>query len=199
MEQNAGDEKHHAVEDIRFVREALARDRRRDGTPAIPLLWAAICLVGFTLVDIRPTAVPGFFAIAAPVGFIASALIGYLSERANGSISSAKGRAELGHWGLLLGSLVLLAPFPAAAGISGGAIAQIYLLVVAIAYGYYAFHTDPAYWSAAALMTAGYLLPFVLAQWTWTIIGVSVAGGLVASAFLAYRAQKGGESGRSVL
>ena len=85
----------HAVEDdLQFVRQALDRDSRSPFPRAIGLLWAAIALAGFPLLDFAPRYALPFWAIAGPAGFVVTVWLARRGARAAGEAD----RAEAGRW-----------------------------------------------------------------------------------------------------
>jgi hypothetical protein len=82
----------HVERDLRFVRGALETSHRQRSPGAIYFLWAAGVLVGFSLVDFLPSAIPLYWSVAGPAGFLASAYLGWRHGMTTGQQSAAGGR-----------------------------------------------------------------------------------------------------------
>jgi len=73
--------------DIGYVREVLQTSERDQGPVAIYYLWAAILLVGFSLLDFVSGYVVGlYWAIAAPAGFALSTFLGWRASQRRGQV-----------------------------------------------------------------------------------------------------------------
>lgn len=169
-------------QDLGYVREVVSRSER-GGTPrAIWYLWAAIGLVGFSLIDLRPEWVPLFWTIAAPAGFFLSVWLGWRHARRIGQDSRREGWAHLLHWGGMTVAIFLLVPLAARGGLSGEALAQAILLVVSLGYFLAGVHLErPLLWVGIALVI-GYLGVVYVDGYAWTAVGVLIAIALVATA-----------------
>jgi hypothetical protein len=162
------------------VRGAL--DRAQPRRPAvIPLLWAAVVLVGFSLLDLAPSLAGPFWLVATPVGFLASTWAGRRAARASGVRDRASGRRHLLHWAGILAALTLLVPLVRSGALPGIAVGQTALLLVALGYWMDGVHHLPANRWVAVALVAGYLATFVLHRHVWLLVGAVVAGALVAS------------------
>lgn len=163
-----------------YVRGAVERARPRRPA-AIPLLWAALVLVGFALLDLAPSLAGPFWLVASPVGFVASAWAGRRAARHGGQRDRTSSRVHLLHWAGLLGALALLVPLVRSGGLAGSAVGQVALLLVALGYWLDGVHHLPVNRWVAVALGAGYLLSFVLQRHVWLVVGVEVAGALVVS------------------
>src|SRR3954463_16715697 len=98
-------------EDLRYVREVVAR---RERTPDRPVLiyyvWAVYVLVGYSLIDLAPAYSGWFFLIGGVVGGVLSAVIGRNLGRRRGELDGDGRRAAL-HWmaGIVLAMVGVLA------------------------------------------------------------------------------------------
>src|SRR5947207_12688669 len=80
-------------EDLRFVREAVARREAAVRRPvAIYWVWAVYVLIGYSLIDLAPRYCGWFFLIAGVVGGVLSAALGRRSERRIGEQDREAGR-----------------------------------------------------------------------------------------------------------
>jgi hypothetical protein len=169
--------------DVNFVREVIARseDHRSPGT--VLLLWAALILVGFPLVDFAPRYSGLFWMIAGPVGGVVSFVLGRRESLRSGLIRKSGFRYTV-HWLALMGAilLLLLSQLSRHGAFSDASLGQIILLIVALTYVLAGVHLDrPLLW-AGLLMAVGYVVLLFVATYTWTIIGVVVSIGMVLSA-----------------
>ncbi len=177
--------KHDNLEaDIGYVRDAVGRSERVASPATIYLLWAAICLVGFALVDFAPTRVGLFWAIAGPVGSVISGMIGWRHSLRRGQLRRDIGLRHALHWGSMLVAIWLLIPLGVTGVIAWEHLSRIILLIVSFGYVLAGAHLDrPLLW-VGLLMAAGYVSFFFINSYAWTILGVVVACGLVAASVI---------------
>src|SRR5262245_40901644 len=88
--------------DLSFVRGALDASTRSKSPSALYFLWAGIVLIGFALVDVQAGLVPAYWAVAGPVGFFASAYLGWRHALRVGQASASDGKRYLLHWAAVL-------------------------------------------------------------------------------------------------
>jgi hypothetical protein len=172
-------------DDLGYVRDVVNRSERSAFPSAIAYLWAAIGVVGFSLIDFAPERVSMYWMIASPVGFVLSAWLGWRQARVAGQESARDGRRHMLHWGALLAAIFLLAPLMAKGTLSGEAIAQVILLIVSLGYFLAGIHLVPALRWAALAMAIGYVVTVTIDAFAWTALGVLFAAGLVISARVA--------------
>ena len=170
-------------EDLGYVRGVVDRSGGGGRTPrAIWYLWAAICLGGFTLVDLAPERVGLYWLVAAPAGFLASSWLGWRGARAAGVESRREARAHALHWGGMMGAILLLVPLAAAGPLDGEAMGQAILVVVALGYVLGGIHLHRSLAWVGGLVVVAYGLTFLLDAWAWTLAGALVALGMVVTA-----------------
>lgn len=170
--------------DVNFVRQVLARSETHRSPASIYLLWAAIILVGFPIVDLAPRYAGLFWMIAGPLGGLLSFFLGYRASRNAGVIRKTEGLRYTLHWLGLMGAILLLVLYFAMGRgtLTYDAFGQIILLLLALTYFLAGVHLDrPMLWSGL-LMAAGFVTLVFVAKWTWTITGVVVAVAMVLSA-----------------
>ncbi|MGI8618434.1 MAG: hypothetical protein ACR2L6_05020 [Gemmatimonadaceae bacterium] len=172
-------------DDLGYVRDVVRRSERSAFPSGIAYLWAAIGLVGFSLIDFAPERVGLFWAIASPVGFILSAWLGWRQARIAGQESAREGRQHMMHWAGLLVAIFLLIPLMLQGTLRDETIAQVILLMVALAYFLAGIHLSPPLRWAALAMVLGYIVTVTIDGFAWTALGVLFAAGLVASARVA--------------
>lgn len=169
-------------DDLGYVRDVVSRSERPAFPRGIAYLWAAIGLVGFSLIDFAPERVSLFWTIAAPVGFAVSAWLGGRHARAAGQQSRRDGKKHVLHWAGLMTAIFMLYPLIAQGALQGKAIAQVILLFAALGYYLASVHLVPALKWAALAMALGYVATLTLDAFAWTALGVLFAAGLVVSA-----------------
>ncbi len=130
-------------EDLRYVRRTLESSGRDSAPASIYLLWAAIGAVGFPLIDLAPERVPLFWAIASPMGLVASLWLGRRHARRAGQLARREGWRHGLHWLALLLAAALTVPLALSGRIAGPALGQVILLLVTVVY-FLAGITSPA-------------------------------------------------------
>ncbi|HUP19189.1 MAG TPA: hypothetical protein VM778_04455 [Gemmatimonadota bacterium] len=175
-------------EDLEYVRGVVARTRGGAAPRSIWYLWAAISFVGLAMTDFAPERVGIFWLVAGPAGFVASMALGWRSSRAAGVESRRDADAHMLHWGGMMLAIFLLVPLAATGPLSGPAMGQAVLVIVALGYFLAGVHMARPFMWVAPLVAAGYGLTFLLDQWAWTIAGALVALGLVVTARVSARA-----------
>jgi hypothetical protein len=166
-------------DDLHFVRAAVEASDRRGSPGATSFLWAAIVLVGFALVDFLPSAIPIYWSVAGPLGFVASAYLGWRHSKNVGQPSAPDGRRDLFHWGGVLVAVFLAVLMPARGFLPWTSLNMVILLLVALGYFTAGVHADrPLRW-IGVLIGLGYVIVTLLSAYAWTMVGVTLAIGLV--------------------
>lgn len=168
-------------DDIAYVR-AVAERTGPGHVPAIYVMWAVICVFGFSLVDLVG---PGsswvgiYWLIAGPVG---GALTWWLAVRAgvrDGQADRRQGKRWAGHF---VGFFVvgLLGCVLAAAGeLSWSGLTSLWILLLALTYFLAGLHLDRRLMPVGIVLAAGYLLTFYLPEYRFTTAGALVAVALL--------------------
>ncbi len=183
--------------DIEKLREDLAYVRavadRSEGVPcrSIYLLWAAIVLCGFTLVDLAPN--PSwtnlYWLIAPPAGLGISLWVGVRASLISGQSDRRLGIRIMLHWlafmvaGLLGGLLV------AGDHLSGAGVGSLWVLLIALTYFLAGLHFDRRLLPVGILVGLCYPVTIFVVGYGWTISGIVIAAALTAQAFLGSRKQ----------
>jgi hypothetical protein len=175
----------NVTEDLGYVRGVVRGASTGAFPAAIAYLWAAIGLVGFSLIDFAPDRVPLFWIIAAPLGFLLSAWLGWRHGRRVGQESRREGARHMLHWGALLVAIFLLYPLIATGALRDEAIAQVILLMAALAYFLGGLHLVPALRWAALAMVLGFIVTVTVDRFAWTALGILFAIGLIITARVA--------------
>jgi len=159
-------------DDLQFVRSAVDRSRHSVSPAVIWYLWAAISLVGFTLIDLRPQLVGLYWLVAAPVGFILSIWLASRTRARLGEINRATSRRWFEHWGALLVAVIVLILAGAIGGLDGRTIGLGAMLLTAVAYYTAGIHLESKLrWIGLVMILAVPALLF-LQRWGWTATGV---------------------------
>ena len=173
--------------DLSYVRGAVEKSEGSPSVRGIYLLWGLAILIGFPLADFAPGAVPLYWTIVGPVGFLASGFLGYRAGVKRGQHERSLGLRHALHWGGMMICIGLIIPLAATGVLDWTGLTRVILLVLALSYFLAGVHLDrPLMW-AGLIMLGGYVLLFFVEVYAWTIIGVVLAAGLFLSAALAGR------------
>lgn len=168
-------------DDIAYVR-AVAERTGPGHVPAIYVIWAMICVVGFSLVDLvgpGSSWVAIYWLMAGPGG---GALSWWLAVRAgvrDGQADRRQGKRWVGHF---VGFFVvgLLGCVLAAAGeLSWSGLTSLWILLLALTYFLAGLHLDRRLMPIGIVLAAGYLLTFYLPEYRFTTAGALVAVALL--------------------
>jgi hypothetical protein len=170
----------HAQDDLRFVRDALSRAESAWPT-GVSLLWAGLILAGGIVTDARPMWAGWYWLTAAPLGFVASAMLGRDHSRRLGQISD-DGRRELLHWGSLMGALAFAILLLVTGQVTHKGLGGIMLLLVGFSYVQAGIHLHRTLLSTGLCVGAGYVLALFVQQYAWTVAGAVIALALIAQA-----------------
>jgi hypothetical protein len=178
--------------DLKYVREVVERSEGQQVPSGIYYLWAVICLIGFPLNDFASGHFVGmFWMIAAPAGFILSGVIGWRFSSKTGQVDLQRTKIIVLHW---LGTLVaigLVSILVINGALEVWAMGQAILLILALSYFTAGLYQDrPLLWVGLILGLSFVLAAFVQG-YIWTILGIVVAGSLVASALIGGRRARG--------
>ncbi len=164
------------AEDLQHIRQSI--DRSGSGTPApIYALWGLIALIGFSLVDFAPEWVGRFFLVAAPLGFVASVLLGRRAAQQAGQRNERAGRKHMLHWAALLAAIAMTLPMVFAGDIAWPALARLFLIFIALVYFLAGLHLDRRMLLVSGLVAAGYIALLFSPPYGWTWTGAIVALG----------------------
>ena len=169
--------------DLDYLREVVRRAEPTSAPRSILYLWAALGLLGFSLIDLAPQFVGSFWLVAAPLGLVVSLWLGIRQARLEGQVSREQNRRHIQHWSGLLGAELLVAAFIWRGMLVGKGIALVFLLLVSIAYWFAGVHLMPRF-RTLGVLTALITLALTLVNlpYMWTLAGVVLAAGLVIAA-----------------
>lgn len=175
-------------QDLGYVAAVLRRSEPAKGLPVIYFLWAVICLIGFALPDFSPGYAGGFWAVAGPLGSIASFVLGWRADVKAGELDWALARRYAWHWSLA-GLALFLVVLPVVGRDAGMVqIAPYFLLIAGLAHGLAGVHLDPPLRWVGLLLMAGYVvLTLFKLPYAWTVTGALVAAALTYSGWRAAR------------
>ncbi|MBT9160565.1 MAG: hypothetical protein AAGB97_05905 [Dehalococcoidia bacterium] len=180
--------------DLGYLREVVRTSEQDPSLSVIYFLWAALCLVGFSLVDFAPRHVGLYWSIAAPLGFLTSCFLGWRHSRRQGQM-----HRDLGiRYGLHMFGMMVVIFLAAILGVIGAVcwqeLSKLILLIIGLSYFLAGLHLErPLLW-IGILMMVGYLALFVIPAYGWTFIGALVAVALVSTGLIGRR--KSGTSPR---
>jgi hypothetical protein len=161
--------------DLSFVRDAVDASTQSKSPSALYFLWAVIVLIGFGLMDFRPDAVPAYWAVAGPAGFLISAYLGWRHARRVGQASSADGKRHLLHWGGVLVAIALAVFLAVAGAFPTGSLDTVILLVLALGYFTAGLHLERSYLWIGLLIGAGSIVVTFVSSYAWTGLGIALA------------------------
>lgn len=167
--------------ELGYVSSLVKKSERNPSPAAIHLLWAAISLVGFSMVDFAPRAVGAFWAIAGPLGGLLSAFLGWRYSVRRGQVDRDEGMRHMLHWFGMMAIIFLSVLLASTGAVAWPALARMILLLLALTYFLAGVHLErPLIW-VGALMAGCYLALFLIPAYGWTVVGIVVALGMVAT------------------
>ena len=176
-----------ALDDLSYVKRALARDENSPFPASIAVLWAAISAVGMPLNDFAPERAGLFWMVAAPVGFLLSIWLGYRGSRAAGESDRREGLRWALHFGVLLLAMLAAALGAAWGAFTGAQMGMIALLVCGVVFLLAGVHlARPLAW-VGAVQLAGLPAVLLLPEWRWTLVGAACAVALLAIGLIGRR------------
>ena len=177
-------------DDLAYVR-AAAEGSQSTHAPAIYLLWAAICLVGFPLADVVGSGsswVGIYWTIAGPLGGLLTWRLAVLAGRRAGQADRRVGKRWMGHFLAFFGTGVLGMGLVASGQLSWSGVNSLWILLLALTYFLAGLHLERRLMPVGVVLAVGYLLTLYLPEYGATIAGVAVAAALAAQAWLGTRA-----------
>jgi len=173
--------------DLGYVREVVRKLEHERSPAGVYLLWAAIVLAGFALVDFAPKRVGFFWLVAGPLGGLISARLGWRQSVRRGEVRREEGIRWALHWGGMMAAILLAVPLAVTGVIQSRGFGNVILLVVALTYFLAGVHLErPLAW-IGTLMAVGYLALFFIPAYGWTFVGLLVAAGLAATPIIGGR------------
>lgn len=183
--------KQKLTEDIAYVRAATERSASIH-IPAIYVIWAVLCLCGFTLVDFVG---PGsawiglYWLIAGPVGMGLSIWLSKRASRETGQADLQEGKRWAFHFAGFGATGILGFGMVATEQLTWSGMGSLWILLLALTYFLAGLHLERRLLPIGLLLGAGYIITLALPAFGFTTAGVLVALALVTQAFLGSRAQ----------
>ena len=183
-----------ARDDLAYVRDAVERAGEVHA-PAVYLMWAAICLVGFSMPDFIANGWVGwsysvigwYWAVMGPMGFAAS---WWLSSRADARAGQVNRRMGI-RWGLHWAAFGATGVLGIALALSGHVGWEVYgalwVLLLALSYTLAGVHLERRLLPIGLMLGVGYLTILFLPQYGWIAAGVLTAVALTAQAIIGAR------------
>ena len=189
-------------DDLDYVRGAMERTGNVH-VPAVYLMWAAICLVGFSMPDFITNgwvgwsynAIGWYWSVMGPVGFAAS---WWLSARANdraGQMSRRTGIRWALHWAAFGATGILGIALALSGHVGWEVYGALWVLLLALSYTLAGVHLERRMLTIGLMLGVGYLAILFLPQYGWIAAGALTAIALTAQAFIGGRSD--GSASRS--
>ena len=182
-------------DDLSYIKDAV---ERVEGVhvPAVYLMWAAICLVGFSMSDFVTNGWVGwsysvigwYWTVMGPVGFAAS---WWLSERANaraGQMSRQTGNRWGLHWAAFGATGVLGIALTLSGHVGWEVYGALWVLLLALSYTLAGVHLERRLLPIGLMLGVGYLTILFLPGYGWIAAGALTAVALIAQAYIGARA-----------
>ena len=172
-------------EDMAYVRAAAERSENVH-VPAYYLLWAAICLCGFALIDFADSGrwIAAYWMVAGPVGFGLSGWLGARASRLAGQSDPEKNKRWRLHWLAFMAAGVLGLGLVVAGQLTWAGFSSLWPLLMALTYFQAGVHMERRLLPIGLMLGIGYLVTLFLPDYGFTMAGVLVAAALTAQAFL---------------
>ena len=189
--ENRVTETERLKEDIAYVRAATERSGEIP-TPSIYLLWAAIALCGFALVDFVDDDrwVGRYWLVAGPAGFCLSAWLGWRANRRSGQLDRQTGRRWGLHWLAFMAAGALGNVLVATGQLTQSGMASLWVLLMALANFHAGVHLDRRMLPIGLILGAAYLATLWVTEYGWTAAGVVTAAAFTTQAYLGARSRE---------
>ena len=167
-------------DDLDYVRGAIDRTRNVH-VPAVYLMWAVICLVGFSMPDFISngwldwsySAIGWYWAVLGPAGFLAS---WWLSARAServGQLSQRTGIRWALHWAAFGTTGVLGIALALTGHVSWEVFGALWVLLLALSYTLAGVHLERRLVPIGIMLGVGFLTILFLPDYGWIAAGVT--------------------------
>lgn len=176
-------------QDLAYVRQAVERREDCHRMPlSIAALWAGYTLIGFTGLDFQPAWAGPFLLLAAPVAYLLSRRLAAHAMWSLGESDADSARRHSLHWGSMLVAVAALTAIVISRGLHGSLLGQMILVVVALGYLLAAVHFSIRLfaWMGIAMMIGSVVLTYI-DRWGWTVLGILLAAGFLATSLTARR------------
>ncbi len=170
--------------DIGYIRDLVKKSEDKPTPSSVYLLWAAIVLFGFAMVDFFPQETGYYWMIMGPLGGLVSGLLGRRDGERQGQLNRETGIRHALHWSAMLvltGMVIVLA---VTKHIPGEEIGRVILLIVTFGWWTAGVHFDRVFLWLGGLMGLGFVGTLLFDKYVWTGLGIALAIALV---FIAIR------------
>ncbi|MCD4709161.1 MAG: hypothetical protein K8S62_15670 [Candidatus Sabulitectum sp.] len=168
--------------DIGYVKDLVIKSDNSTSPASIYILWAAILMVGFSLIDFAPRWVGLFWMIAGPAGGMLSGFLGYKTGANKGQMDREIGIKHALHWSGMLVIIALAILLSARGIIHGVLISQVILLIVALGWWTAGVHFDRIFLWLGGIMVLGFLGTLFMDRYVWTTMGILLGTVLIVTA-----------------
>lgn len=179
--------------DIQYVSALVRRSGCGSFPRSVYMLWAVLCLVGFSIIDFAPERTGLFWMIAGPGGGILSGILGHRAGVRMGQLDRETGVRHALHWSGMLAVIMLAVVLAMTGFIRGTVLSQVILLLVALGWWTAGVHFDRNFLWFALVMVVGFVGTLFNSSHTWTVIGVLLAVNLVVAALRRGKAGAGND------
>lgn len=171
-------------DDLRYVRSVLDQAEKGKWPAGIYYLWAVVSFAGMSVIDFRPDLAGPYWAVAGPLGGVASGYLGWRAGRSLGQDSRREGTLNSLHWMGMMVAILLLVPLPAMGAISERVLPSLILLIVALGYYTAGIYLERALLFVGMIMAGCYVATILVENWPWiwTFTGTVLAASLIVSA-----------------
>ncbi len=181
-----------AQQDLRFVKEAVARRERTARPIAVYWVWAVYVLIGYTMIDFAPRWSGWFFMIGGIAGGMISGMLGRRMQRQLGEVDRQDAHRTTLHFmgGILLAVIFSFALAVLSPPLRSPLIGQVLVVMIGLVYFLAGVHFDRNFLWLGPLVMAGGVLVGLVPRYGWTALGIVIALGLVVPTLLPTRAVK---------
>jgi hypothetical protein len=169
--------------DLSYVKDLIHKSDRRPSPSILYIMWAVIVAIGFTMADFAPNIVSWYWAIAGPLGGIASGIVGGRHQRVAGQLNRDLGIRHALHWGGMLVAIFLAVLLIPAEVIRGEDIGKVILLIVAFGWWSGGVHFDRVFMWLGLAMGLGFVAVLWVDRYAWTCLGTLIAVVLIMKGF----------------
>ena len=175
-------------DDIAYVRAATSRARAAP-LPSIYLLWAAIGLCGFALVDLVDDSrwIAVYWLVAAPAGSGVSLWLGIRAQRHLGQADRRSSMQWGLHWLAFLAAGILGSILVVVGHLDWPGFGSLVVLLLSLTYFHSGLQIDRRLLPVSAVGAGCYLVTVLVSAYEWTLAGVLLASALILQARLGAR------------
>jgi hypothetical protein len=177
-------------DDLHFVRSAVARRERTDTGPSLILyVWAAYVVIGYTLIDVRPSLAGPFLGIGGIVGGLLSWWIGRRYSRESGEWDRATATKGMLHFGggIILGFIFTVSLGAVIGSLRGLQGSQVFVVMIGLVYFLWGVHYQRYFMLLGLVVMTGGVVVGLIPHYGWTMLGLVIALGLILPTIVPWR------------